>query len=84
MRYIKGWPATRKRIYRQQDGICYWCGKPVAWDDYDLDHRLERVMGGGNEDSNLVVSHKRCNRKRSTHVTRKRAPLPHAAPSRWS
>ena len=84
MAYIKGWPATRRRIYARDGGICGWCYKPVAWDDFDLDHVVPRVLGGGNEDANLTTSHKRCNRGRSANVTRAKGHhLPWSTPSRW-
>ena len=51
MAYIKGWPATRRRIYARDGGICGWCHKPVAWDDYDVDHIVPRVRGQCGDDS---------------------------------
>ena len=84
MKQPRGWRATRARIYLRDGGVCWWCHKPVAWDDYDLDHLVERARGGGHEDYNLVTAHKGCNRGRSANVGRThKVVMPYASPSRW-
>lgn len=81
---LKGYAATRKRIYLRDEGLCGRCGQHVPYHDYDLGHVIARVQGGGNEDSNLQVEHKRCNRRAGQRL---RQPgvggLPWSTPSRW-
>lgn len=81
---LKGYAATRKRIYLRDEGICGRCGKFVPWDQYDLGHVLAQALGGTHEDANLQVEHKVCNRRAGQKL---RQPgvggLPWANPSRW-
>ena len=81
---LKGYAATRKRIYERDMGMCRRCGLAVSWDQYDLGHIVARAHGGGNEDANLAVEHKRCNRQAGQRM---RQPgvggLPWSTPSRW-
>jgi 5-methylcytosine-specific restriction endonuclease McrA len=76
--------TTRRRIYVRDEGRCWRCGKAVRWEDYDLGHIQAQALGGGNEDSNLAVEHKRCNRVAGQRL---RQPgigaLPCSSPSRW-
>jgi 5-methylcytosine-specific restriction enzyme A len=80
MPYVKGWRRARVRIHVRDDGICAWCGYRVDPTNWDLDHVVPRWKGGGDEDSNLVVSHPSCNRGRTP---KKVDPLPRANVSRW-
>ena len=52
-------------------------------DDYDLDHVVPRYLGGGNEDSNLAVTHRRCNRSAGQALRTIKA-LPSARVGRWT
>ena len=47
-------------LYTQQNGRCWWCGKPVGA-KYHVDHRIPLARGGGNGASNLVISCPQCN-----------------------
>ena len=37
---------TRKAVMERDHGICQWCGEPARPDDYSLQHRRARGMGG--------------------------------------
>lgn len=38
----------RAAIYERDGGICGLCGKPVAFEDLDIDHVVHRWRGGHN------------------------------------
>lgn len=82
--HMKGYTALRKRIYVRDEGRCWRCGQQVAWDDYDLDHIVARALGGSDDESNLAVTDKACNRRAGQRL---RQPgvhaLPHAERGRW-
>lgn len=40
---------------------CWWCGKPINGNDYQVDHAIPLNRGGSDNPSNIVVSHGRCN-----------------------
>lgn len=46
--------------YESQNGLCWWCGKPVG-DSYHIDHRIPLSRGGSDAPSNLVISCPECN-----------------------
>ena len=49
-----------KRLYKKQEGLCHWCGKPVG-DDFHIDHVIPVSRGGSNDPSNKVISCPKCN-----------------------
>lgn len=51
------------QVHREQNGVCWWCGKP-AGDDYHIDHRIAVSRGGTNALGNLVVSCATCNHRK--------------------
>lgn len=63
-------PAKRLRIYERDGWVCRLCDLPVPrWllgDKRDplaptLDHVVPRSRGGGHEEWNLQLAHRRCN-----------------------
>lgn len=72
------WAAARAK---QQDGKCYWCGKPFR----DLpgmaltaDHLIPKARGGDDHFENIVAAHERCNNARGD-----RLPEEFAAPGEF-
>lgn len=53
--------ADMRRQYDAQKGKCWWCGKPVAWEDRHDDHLIPLNRGGTNWPNNMVVSCAKCN-----------------------
>lgn len=54
--------TTRRLVIERDKGICQWCGELVRVDDYSLQHRRARGMGGtrdrvANSTANGVVVH---------------------------
>ena len=78
---IRGWKATRRRVYSRDHGLCWVCGLQADADNFDLDHVIARQYGGEDKDYNLRVAHPSCNRGRTPRAQKVR--LPWATPSRW-
>lgn len=63
----------RLKLYAQQDGLCWICGRamrvdvPPAYhpDSATLDHVVPKSKGGGNDRNNLKLAHRTCNMRRS-------------------
>jgi len=53
------------QIHAYFNGICALCGKYVELDDASRDHIVPRAAGGGNEKSNIQLTHKKCNNLKS-------------------
>lgn len=56
--------ATRLKIYKRFNGICYLCGKMVAYKSMHIDHIVALASGGNNALSNLAPTHAACNLKK--------------------
>lgn len=54
--------------YKSQKGLCWWCGKPVPQDKYEVDHIIPVSRGGSNSSRNIVVAHVRCNRSKNNKL----------------
>jgi len=54
-------PATRKIIYTRSNGICQLCGKPMEYNDFNIDHIVPLSDGGSNSLDNLRAVHVSCN-----------------------
>lgn len=57
--------------YRQQGGICWLCGEPMdlfqpvhAWGSVSWEHVVPRLLGGSDQQVNLVLTHMECNKAR--------------------
>lgn len=53
--------ADMRRQYKVQKGLCWWCLKPVAWEDKHDDHLIPLTKGGTDWPNNIVVSCAHCN-----------------------
>lgn len=55
-------------IYREQDGVCYLCGKFLEFSDIELDHVVPLSRGGLHEKSNIRIACVRCNRSKGSKL----------------
>jgi 5-methylcytosine-specific restriction endonuclease McrA len=59
----------RLYVYERDRGICWLCGKPVAWVDYTMDHVVPRSYGAPHlHRPNLRCSHEKCNKERGNKL----------------
>ena len=63
----------RKRAYSAQNGLCYWCHKPMKLrapqndpDGVTGDHLVPRYQGGVTKPGNIVAACYKCNSERQT------------------
>lgn len=56
--------AARRRIYDLDRGRCAYCGTLVKYNRAEIDHIYPAKIRGGNDDDNLAVACKPCNRKK--------------------
>ena len=54
-----------RQLYYVYDGECQYCLKKIPFTSATRDHVLPRSRGGSNDDSNIVLSCKKCNSKKS-------------------
>ncbi len=54
-----------QRIYLRDQGICQLCNLFCIREEASRDHVVELCQGGSNEDSNIVLAHKKCNEDKS-------------------
>lgn len=55
-------------IYGRDKGMCALCGKPVSFQQMTVDHVHPKVLGGGDEITNICVAHHDCNVKKNAQV----------------
>lgn len=60
-------PADVKRQYDLQNGLCYWCSKPLVESD-PIDHVIPLVRGGTNYPDNIVCACLFCNSSKSGRI----------------
>ena len=64
--YGAAWDRTRKRIFDRDEGLCQNClkhGRPTP--GTDVDHKLPKAQGGGDEDENLQLLCRACHREKT-------------------
>lgn len=61
LKFRKRW---KRRLWREQKGICWLCDQPMGIHEATRDHVLPRSKGGGNERANLRLAHEVCNKLR--------------------
>lgn len=67
-------PETKRRLWRQQAGLCPWCWQPIAYEQVEgitaekatVDHKRPRAHGGTNRFSNLQLMHRPCNTEKGS------------------
>jgi len=64
---------TYDRIKATNSGhvLCYVCGIHVEWKLATLEHILPRDRGGTNAESNLAISHCKCNNLKGNNIMEK-------------
>lgn len=60
--------ARRMAIYNRDNGTCYICHKPVASNDFELDHLVPVSRGGDSSEGNVAVTCRYCNRSRGCRI----------------
>ena len=60
--------ARRRIIWERDKGICYICKDETSFKQFELDHLVPISRGGTNSESNLAVTHIKCNRSRGTRI----------------
>jgi 5-methylcytosine-specific restriction endonuclease McrA len=63
---------VKAALLNEQGWRCAVCGKPITIDSiarFDPDHRVPRLRGGGNEDSNLQALCPACNNNKSAQCS---------------
>lgn len=53
-----------KLQFKSQKGLCWWCGKPLDRNKYDVDHITPVSRGGSNSARNIVIAHPTCNKRK--------------------
>lgn len=56
-------------LLREQDGRCALCLKDMTLDNYEVDHIVPLVHGGGNHRANIQLAHPECNRSKGAEVS---------------
>jgi len=62
------WAPTEElkaQLVKEQAGLCVCCGEKLAG-DLDVDHLTPVAQGGTNDESNLVIVHRKCNQEKSS------------------
>lgn len=56
----------RYQAFSRQNGLCLYCGEPIQWTSFEMDHIVPRKgMGSSNRRDNLAAVCRRCNRSKS-------------------
>lgn len=53
--------TLRQELWERENGLCFYCQKPVAIDASHLDHVIAKSRGGPHGSTNRVLSCARCN-----------------------
>lgn len=56
---------TTTALYLRDRGICHICGEQVLSTEAEPDHVIPLARGGANDPSNVKLSHRSCNRRKS-------------------
>ncbi len=59
---------VKKYIYLRDGGHCYHCGKDLKINQVNIDHYNPKSKGGSNDDFNLVLSCRKCNKYKRSMV----------------
>lgn len=67
--------AQKVEAWNRENGICWWCGKPVAFEGLSVnyDHKLPRELSADDSADNLYPMHaKRCHERKTLDEDRPR------------
>lgn len=59
--------ARRRRLHRQQGGLCGGCRQPIAIDQVTFDHVLPQSRGGTDDYRNQMALCRPCNAFKANH-----------------
>ena len=63
--------VSRRCLWEEQGGRCWYCEQPFSSRLVTIDHVLPRVLGGTNAWHNIVASCAKCNRRKGCKRTKK-------------
>jgi hypothetical protein len=66
---------NKAKVYRRDQGLCAYCGRPISIDEASMDHVIPQSLGGPTTWNNLVNACRRCNEKKADR-TPERAGMP--------
>lgn len=72
--------AEKVAAWNRENGICWWCGKPVAFSgpDVEYDHKLPRELSADDSVANLYPMHaRRCHQRKTLDEDRPRITEAH-------
>lgn len=72
--------AQKVAAWNRENGVCWWCGKPVAFDGptVEYDHKLPRELSADDSADNLYPMHaKSCHERKTRDEDRKRITKAH-------
>ncbi len=58
----------RKKQFLKQGGLCWYCQDYLPMTRQNVEHKLARSRGGGNNKNNLVLSCSSCNKAKGSSV----------------
>jgi 5-methylcytosine-specific restriction endonuclease McrA len=61
-------PINRAKLYARDQGTCQICRKPAPEKGWEMDHIVPLVLGGPHLWSNVQVTHRTCNRRKSARL----------------
>jgi 5-methylcytosine-specific restriction endonuclease McrA len=67
----------RRALWEAHGRACGVCHQPVGYDEFQVDHIMQRCAGGSDDWSNLRPSHKPCNNGRNRPRRRWERTLTH-------
>lgn len=62
----KAKPSHRDRLWKSQEGKCYYCFQPTPFSRFTVDHVVARSKGGSNKIDNKVGACSSCNNAKSS------------------
>ena len=63
--------AQRLRVYKMYGGRCAYCGRPIRYEDMQVDHMVPLYNGGADNEENYVPACRMCNHYKSTYTVEK-------------
>lgn len=58
------WLPLKQYVYKRDNGLCQYCGKPTPYEDSHCHHALELSEHGTNHPSNLKTLCRECHKNR--------------------
>lgn len=61
-------PIDREKVFQRENGLCYLCGRKVAFKRFELEHVVPLSKNGSHTYDNVRVAHKTCNLRKGTRL----------------